>query len=1172
MRFIYLGLIAALLFFCLLFAFMQTKWAKKKISQAIAAACAANGIQIKIGRVEGSLPFTWHIDRIALKWDTEDALHLHNIKVRFAIFPLLKKTLVANYFNVEKAYFVFASPSYSQPLALEEIKTQAKKLAETLSMSHRLVIDRLKIDSLLCENLSVKKTGLYFIVANIDLGKNLRHFQCNAMISPRGHPENAVQCDVEGSQKLNYGSVNLKVHLSSLEPFQPFYTFASEQEIHCAFSIAGKWTNWSAFFHDAPLSSPLSGFFKGELHPLSSYPILNRPWEIDAQFAIDSYHSLFIRSCFLHNDVLDVNLSGEIEQDLLQSSGHLSFALPDLSILDPKICKGSANGEASYAQGRWTSDIFAEHAECKGLLLDQLSARIEAACTDQGWEGHAQMKTQGGPLPMRSTVDFLSQGENLSLYGFSLDGPGFVLAGDLSINLQNLLAAGALYGHVEHLDSLSFLFDQKTIDASLGLECQFLPEGEKQTVRGSLLGKNTVYGDQTIDQFSLKFSIRDLFCQPLGTLHLSAEGLHNPLYDIHTLDFTTASAEEEEWPFTVQIEGNLEDPFSLYAQGKWKKEEQLFSLETTSLSGKLLSYPIELQSPFLFEKGAHFASLTPVDMIIGDGHLFGAFDLNPVRSTAHIDLEHFPITLFSLFYPNHTLAGALSLKGYVDAYEDNMQGNLNAVLEEMHFLHFDKKQPFQAKGSLQAHLDHGIVQTHAHLAATKEQFIDFSATLPISYTVYPLHLALNTHQPVASELIAEGRLQDLFDFINIGIHQMTGYVSSRLFLSQTLDAPALQGNIEWQGGTYENFLTGTLLKDIHAKIQAEKNILQLISFSANDDKKGTVHAEGTIDLHPSAHFPYQFIAELDNFRTVHFNPLDCNLSGALYISGTLHEALAQGNLLIPHAEFHIPDKLPFEIPVLPVTFMNRPHSLSSTDIMPSPTFPFRIHLELTAEEHVQVTGKGLNSEWKGNLLVHGTNMNVLANGTLQLVKGEYDFFGKKFKLTDGQIIFNDKPSPSATINLSGNLSLSDMIITAHLRGPLSSPTLTFQANPQMSTSAILARILFNKNISDISQPEAVQLATTLISLSGGAGPSVLETIRKNIGVDRLAIASQTAHPDEIAVQIGKYLTKGVLITLSQSATSSQVIVEVEFNYGFVFQAETQEEQEGKFSLKWTHSY
>ncbi len=113
--------------------------------------------------------------------------------------------------------------------------------------------------------------------------------------------------------------------------------------------------------------------------------------------------------------------------------------------------------------------------------------------------------------------------------------------------------------------------------------------------------------------------------------------------------------------------------------------------------------------------------------------------------------------------------------------------------------------------------------------------------------------------------------------------------------------------------------------------------------------------------------------------------------------------------------------------------------------------------------------------------------------------------------------------------------------------------------------------MFNKDIADISHPEAIQLASTLVSLSGGAGPDVLETIRKSIGIDRLNISSKPG-TDELAVQIGKYLTRGIMITLSQSATSSQVIVEVELPKGFVFQAETQEEQEGKFSLKWRRSY
>ena len=101
--------------------------------------------------------------------------------------------------------------------------------------------------------------------------------------------------------------------------------------------------------------------------------------------------------------------------------------------------------------------------------------------------------------------------------------------------------------------------------------------------------------------------------------------------------------------------------------------------------------------------------------------------------------------------------------------------------------------------------------------------------------------------------------------------------------------------------------------------------------------------------------------------------------------------------------------------------------------------------------------------------------------------------------------------------------------------------------------------------------QAIQLAQVVVSLSGGKGPNILETIRKRLGVDRLNIVS-TGSADEITVQIGKYITRGVMVTLSQSQTSSNIIVEVDLKKGFIFQAETQEEEEGKFSLKWNKNY
>ena len=314
------------------------------------------------------------------------------------------------------------------------------------------------------------------------------------------------------------------------------------------------------------------------------------------------------------------------------------------------------------------------------------------------------------------------------------------------------------------------------------------------------------------------------------------------------------------------------------------------------------------------------------------------------------------------------------------------------------------------------------------------------------------------------------------------------------------------------------------------------------------------------------------MSDLTNLHLLRFNTIDCYLTGPLYITGNSKSALAEGNLTVSYATIRIPDHLPYDLPQLPVTFINRPPYLNDEQISSASIFPLHIDLELTAEQDVHVEGKGLSSEWEGSVRLTGTNTTVAANGSLSLLSGQYLFSGKIFKLTDGEIAFNDKPTPSAYLNLSGELGLSDMEVTAQLRGPLTSPQLTFQSNPHMPTSSILARILFNKDISDISHPEALQLANTLMSLSGGAGPDVLEAIRKRIGVDRLTIVPAKEGSDQIAVQIGKYLTKGVLITLSQSATSSQVIVEVELKKGFIFQAETQEEEEGKFSLKWRKSY
>ena len=225
-------------------------------------------------------------------------------------------------------------------------------------------------------------------------------------------------------------------------------------------------------------------------------------------------------------------------------------------------------------------------------------------------------------------------------------------------------------------------------------------------------------------------------------------------------------------------------------------------------------------------------------------------------------------------------------------------------------------------------------------------------------------------------------------------------------------------------------------------------------------------------------------------------------------------------------------------------------------------------MEVQAEKNIHLTGRGIDAELAGDLHITGENLNVTTAGTLKANKGKFSFAGKDFKITEGEVYFTKGDS---FINLTSNLDLNELNVTMTFRGSFRSPQLNFQSNPPLATSSILARILFNKDVSELNASQAGQLAYTIISLSGNSGPSILETIHKNLGIDRLGI-SANEETGKVSVQIGKYLTEGVMITLSQSTEHSHVIVEVELKEGFVLQAETHFNDQGKYIFKWNKNY
>lgn len=1174
-RFFFIIILSLIVLFCVLFAFVQSKWAKEQIKEKIISYLKESGISVKINDLNGRLPFSWTIKETDLHFNNDDQLKLQDVKVRIAIVPLLKGRFAINYFTAENAEY-FCSPLSPRHVSfsLTDNKIWLQRKIKSIKMPCGIEIRHLKIARIKIIDCGNGSDVSFGIMGKAKIYPDFEEFLVDLTLFSTDHKKTYLEAYFNGNKRTDFIETHIKFNLDSLS-FLLARKF--ETKINAEFSLEGPWKTWKELLYDHPRTeSPLCGEFRGFLSNVhfENADILDRDWKFKMQFSLLSGQRAYVQKLLLLSDLIHIKGKGILNSELEKSKAMVAFSLPnlsDLSSFSPLPIAGSAHGKALYQDETYKASFQTVDLQIDSVAIKTMCGLVKGSQEGNEWEGETRLSSTDAQLPFESAFAFeYFPGNLISVSDFNLKISDAVMQGYLSYDIPNHLYDASFHSHADHLDPFAIFLKDEDLGGSFTAECSLFPEEQKQNVKCSLVSKNLRFKNYFLEDFTFQAEIQDLFKIHAGQFHGSANKVYTPNFYLDHFDFSTQS-DEVNWPFSINADGRIENPFHLSVQGFWQKESTLFTLELTNVTGDLAEIPFALQYPSGLEWGSHYLYLSPFDMRIGEGHFYSTFEFSPIRSLGHWNLSHFPLEILRCFQARFKWNGLISTNGFFDATSENIEGVLNTVLEETDILHFGKEQPFRAKGTFQAHLNHKILQIYTDLHATDKQFLDFTASLPIVYQLYPFCIAFDEAKNASAELIAEGKLQDLFDFVNLGTNHFTGLLSCRLYLFNTLASPALLGQLELQQGTYENYFTGIALRHIDAQFEAHGDTIRCLTLKGNDEKKGEITATGKILLKPKEHFPYAFEMELNNVHALGFDMIDCNLTGPLYLTGDTQNMLAQGNLLIDEAKIQITEHLPYEVPSLPLTYVNFSPSLYSRTIKQRRKFVFQIDLELSAEGKVLVEGRGLNAELEGNVHLYGKNTNIAANGALKLIKGEYQFSGKVFKLTEGEIVFNDKPAPSAYLNLNGTLSMPQVTITAMLRGPLRSPQLTFQSNPQKSTSSILALILFNKDITEISHPEAVQLANALVSLSGGAGPDVLESIRKSLGVDRLNISSKPG-TDEIAIQIGKYLTRGVMITLSQSATSSQVIIEVELPKGFVFQAETQEEEEGKFSLKWTKSY
>jgi translocation and assembly module TamB len=370
----------------------------------------------------------------------------------------------------------------------------------------------------------------------------------------------------------------------------------------------------------------------------------------------------------------------------------------------------------------------------------------------------------------------------------------------------------------------------------------------------------------------------------------------------------------------------------------------------------------------------------------------------------------------------------------------------------------------------------------------------------------------------------------LWRLTGIELIDLSGPAAIGADMAGTLENPVINGSVRTAGARLESAVTGMVIENLASSGRFGGSQLQIDRFTGTTVDGGAVSGSGALDFGTARGVGMRFDVHAENARLLDRDDIRTAVTGDLAIRSDGEGGSISGNVRVPSGRFRLGSVAPAQqVARLNVRELNRPDAAYGP--VARSVAPWRLALDVTAPNRMTVTGLGLNSEWRADVRVAGTVTNPAISGEATMLRGTYDFAGRRFDLIRGNIRFQGETPVNPELDIVAEARVSGLSAQIRVSGRSQRPEIAFTSTPALPQDELLSRILFGTSITNLSAPEAVQLASAVASLNdprGGLDP--INVLRRSIGLDRLRILPADV-TQGIGTQFaaGKYLGRRVYV-------------------------------------------
>ncbi|CAN5146843.1 translocation/assembly module TamB domain-containing protein [soil metagenome] len=379
---------------------------------------------------------------------------------------------------------------------------------------------------------------------------------------------------------------------------------------------------------------------------------------------------------------------------------------------------------------------------------------------------------------------------------------------------------------------------------------------------------------------------------------------------------------------------------------------------------------------------------------------------------------------------------------------------------------------------------------------------------------------------------------------------LDGSIDAKLSVSGTLSKPKWSGEVAGDKLALTLFDQGIQLKDGIARLALTENVIELRQLEFHGGS-GTLKATGLVKLGATDPDMSALIVA-DKLQIFASPDRQLTLSGQAKMASVADKLNIDGNFKVDSALFDLPKsgapklgddvvivRRSGKVEVAPAA--SAQDKAAQASAKPAGRFAPVVVLHLDLGDDFQFRGTGAELQLRGNMEVRSEPFRPLrATGTVRVVNGTYEAFGRKLAIERGLINFQG-PLDNPNINIRAMRRNQSVEAGVEVTGLARRPRIKLVSEPSVSDEEALSWLMFGHGSESTVLGEQ-QAASTALGLLGNAGT---KRISQGIGLDTFSIGpSESGLNDQQVVHLGKAISEKFTLGYEQSLSGAASIAKL----------------------------